>query len=924
MEPFDFVHQANADYIDQLHSQYLKDPRSVPENWRAFFAGFEVGLARSSQEGPKPALPTGPLNMGVFDLVHSYRELGHFISNLDPLGLIDRGHHPLLELSNFGMTETDLSREVGVGGFLGQTDGTLADLINKLRSTYCGALGVEFININNKDQRDWLMQRMEPNLNQPQFTPEQTRSLMFQLIAAEEFEHYLARVYVGTKRFGLEGGESFIPLVNTIVDEGAIVGGEQFIMAMAHRGRLNALAHIINKPYEVILSEFEGTSLPSPDDQGDGDVKYHLGYATKRRIGDKREIKVSLLPNPSHLELINPIMQGIIRCKQQYFGDIGRKHVVPIVIHGDAAFTGQGVVAETLNLSELAGFSTGGSIHIIINNQIGFTTPPRQGRFTPYATDVAKAINSPIFHVNGDDPEAVVWAAKLAVGFRQEFKSDVFIDMWCYRRNGHNEADEPTFTHPVMYKRIADHKTTRQLYAERLLREGRMTQTELDEMQRVVTERLASAREQAKVVKPRSRAPGFSGVWKGLGRAGHDWTAKTNVTKETLNQIISVYENIPSSFTVHPKVQKTVVEKRLESVRSGTGIDWGTAEMLAFGSLLLEKFQIRLTGQDVERGTFSHRHAVLYDYNSGEQYFPLAQLAPDKPAFTVINSMLSEFAVLGFEWGYASADPRNLVLWEAQFGDFVNGAQPIIDQILAAAESKWRYMNGMVLLLPHGYEGAGPEHSNAYLERFLSLCAEDNMQVCMLSTPAQFFHALRRQVHRKFRKPLVLMQPKALLRDPNRASTIEEFTDVSFQNVIDDAGITEPDRVRRVIVCSGKVYYALRDARDASRDKGSQIAIVRVEQLYPFPEHDLSAILSRYGRKTEVFWVQEEPKNRGAWSFMEPRLRTMLPDTLISYAGRDAAASPAVGSIKEHNKEEKEFVTTALKLSVPSAAPVTR
>lgn len=928
MEPFDFVHQANADYIDQLHHQYLKDPRSVPENWRAFFAGFEVGMARNAEEGPKPALPTGPLNMGVFDLVHSYRELGHFIANLDPLGITVRNQHPLLDLKEFGMTEADLGREVGVGGFVGQTNGTLGDLINALRQTYCSTLGVEFINITVKEQREWLLQRMEPIHNRPQLTPEQTHSLLFQLIAAEEFEQYLARAYVGTKRFGLEGAESFVPLMNAIVDEGALVGGEQFITAMAHRGRLNTLAHVINKPYEVILSEFEGTILPSPDDQGDGDVKYHLGYASKRQIAGQHEVKVSLLPNPSHLELINPIMQGIIRCKQQYFGDIGRKRVVPILVHGDAAFTGQGVVAETLNLSELAGFSTGGTIHVIVNNQIGFTTPPRQGRFTPYPTDVAKAIQAPIFHVNGDDPEAAIWAAKLAIGFRQEFKCDVMIDLWCYRRNGHNEADEPSFTQPVMYRKITDHKTTRQLYAERLLREGRITQEELDKLRQDVIDRLNAARDQAKVVKPRMRTPGFSGVWKGIGRARGDWGATTSVKRETLDKIIDVYNQLPQNFAVHPKVMKTVVEKRLEAMKTGAGIDWGTAEMLAFGSLLMEGYQVRLTGQDVERGTFSHRHAVLFDYNTGEPHFPLASIAPDKPAFTVINSMLSEFAVLGFEWGYASADPRNLVIWEAQFGDFVNGAQPIIDQILCAAESKWRYMNGVVLNLPHGYEGQGPEHSNAYLERFLSLCADENIQVCMLSTPAQYFHALRRQMHRKFRKPLILMQPKGMLRDPLKASTIEEFTNLSFRNTIDDPSITNPEQVRRVVLCSGKVYYSLRDAREASKDKAS-VAIVRIEQFYPFPERELNEILSRYSRKTEVIWCQEEPSNRGGWSFMQPRLRQMLPDVLINYAGRDAAASPAVGNLKESNKEEREFLATALKFVHPSpatnsATPVTR
>ena len=915
-EPFDFVNRANAEYIDQLHEQYLKDPRSVPEQWRAFFAGFEVGQERAPTDGARPSLPTRPLNMGVFDLVHSYRELGHFVAKLDPLGH-DRPNHPLLDLSNFGMTHADLDRQVGRGGFQGETDGTLRDLIEKLRLTYCRTIGVEFIGISDKTQRDWLISHMEPILNHPKLTEEETEALTFQLVAAEEFEQYLHRVFIGAKRFSLEGAESLVPLCNSMIDEGALLGGEQFFGAMAHRGRLNVLAHVLNKPYEVLLSEFMGTALPTADDGGDGDVKYHLGYANERPVkGMEQPVKVSLLPNPSHLELIDPIQQGIVRCKQLIFGDAGRNRVVPICIHGDAAFTGQGVVAETLNLSELPGYLTGGTIHIIVNNQIGFTTPPMQGRFTPYPTDVAKAIQAPIFHVNGDDPEACMWAAKLAIGFRQQFKCDVLIDMWCYRRHGHNETDEPSFTQPVMYREIGEHKTVRQIYAERLLSEGRVTQGDLDEMKTIVLHRLDTARELAKEVKPRQKMPTFGGVWKGLGRAGSDWSATTLVSRDVLNKIAQSLKNLPPDFTPHPKLQKLVLDARIEMVQSGQKIDWGCAEMLAIGSLLLEGKQVRLTGQDVERGTFSHRHSVLHDYNSGVTHIPLNHIDPGNQAqFTVMNSMLSEFAVFGFEWGFASADPRNLVIWEAQFGDFVNGAQPMIDQVLAAAESKWRYMNGIVMLLPHGYEGAGPEHSNAYVERFLSLCAENNMQVIVPSTPAQYFHALRRQMLRKFRKPLVAMMPKAMLRDPTKASEIAEFTDRNFELVIDDPAIGDRDRVRRVLLCTGKVYYALRDARSGAKEPSQDIAIARIEQLYPFPEKELSEVLAKYGRKQEVVWVQEEPKNRGAWTFMEPRLRAMLPDTIVNYIGRDAAASPATGSAKDHAKEERDIVAAALEVS---------
>jgi 2-oxoglutarate dehydrogenase E1 component len=920
-EPFDFVNRANAEYIDQLHDQYLKDPRSVPEQWRAFFAGFEVGIERSTTDGARPTLPTGPLNMGVFDLVHSYRELGHFVARLDPLGH-DRPNHPLLDLSNFGMTHADLDREVGKGGFMGETDGTLRNLIEKLRLTYCRTLGVEFIGISDKAQRDWLTARMEPIYNHPQHSPEETESLMFQMIAAEEFEQYLHRAFVGAKRFSLEGAESLIPLTNALVDEGALLGGEQFIAAMAHRGRLNVLAHVLNKPYEVMLSEFMGTALPTADDGGDGDVKYHLGYANERPVNGRNAVKVSLLPNPSHLELIDPIQQGIVRCKQVIFGDAGRGRVVPICMHGDAAFTGQGIVAETLNLSELPGYLTGGTIHLIINNQIGFTTPPTQERFTPYPTDVAKAIQAPIFHVNGDDPEACVWAAKLAIGFRQQFKVDVMIDLWCYRRWGHNEQDEPAFTQPVMYREIGQHKTVRQLYAERLLAEGRITQQDLDEMKQVVLHRLDTARELAKEVKARQKLPSFGGIWRGLGRAPantSDWNTKTTVAHPELKKIVECLKKLPTDFTPHPKLVK-ILQGRYDMVQTGKNIDWGCAEMLAIGSLLLEGHQVRLTGQDVERGTFSHRHAVLHDYNTGLMVYPLNFVDPKQAKFTVMNSMLSEFAVFGFEWGFASADPRNLVIWEAQFGDFVNGAQPMVDQILAAAESKWRYMNGIVINLPHGYEGQGPEHSNAYLERFLSLCAENNMQVIVPSTPAQYFHALRRQIHRRFRKPLIAMMPKSMLRDPSKSSNLEEFTDNSFQLVIDDAHASDPDRVRKVLVCTGKVYYTLRDARDAAKDKACDCAIVRIEQLYPFPEKELAAVLARYGRKQEVVWVQEEPKNRGAWTFMQPRLHKMLPDTIVNYVGRDEAASPATGSMKDHAKEERDIVAQALDLHPRSTA----
>ena len=769
---------------------------------------------------------------------------------------------------------------------------------------------------------------MEPTLNRPRLTAEQQKHLLRQIVAAEEFEQYLHRVFVGSKRFSVEGGEALIPLMNALVEGAAELGGEQAICAMAHRGRLNVLAHVLQKPYETMLSEFAGTNVRDDDDYGDGDVKYHLGYANKRAVknakdGTVHEVKVSLLPNPSHLELINPIQQGIVRCKQQWLLDGDREKVVPICLHGDAAFVGQGIVYETLNLSELVGYRTGGTIHVIVNNQIGFTTPPTQGRFTPYPSDAAKAIQAPIFHVNGDDPEAVWHVAQMAIAFRQKFKQDVVIDLWCYRRYGHNETDEPTFTQPLMYRAIKAHASVRSLYERRLLAEGVVTQGDLDAMKAEVLERLKVAREAASEEKPRGRVPGFSGVWDGMGRAPEDyrkWSAETAVPRQHLGEIADALTRVPKSFTPHPKLAK-IFEARRKSVLDGEGIDWGTGEFLALGSLLLEGHNVRLTGQDVERGTFSHRHVVLHDYETAKKCRPLRHLGEGQGRFDAINTMLSEEAALAFEWGFASADPRNLVIWEAQFGDFVNGAQNIIDQIITAAESKWRYMNGLVLNLPHGYEGMGPEHSNAYLERWLSLCAEGNMQVATPTTPAQYFHLLRRQVMRPFRKPLVVMSPKSLLRKPEASSRIEDFSEGGLQLVIDDAeAANRPEAVRRVVLCAGKVFYALDEAR---RSKGlDDVAVVRVEQLYPFPEHEIRQIVGRYRKASEVVWAQEEPKNRGPWTFVQPLLREMFPDRLLDYAGRDASASPATGSPKMHALEEQELIEDALTTASKAEASV--
>jgi len=967
MERFDFSKQGNADYIEQLYEQYQRDPDSLDDTWRAYFAGFEFAGGRGfDRSAPAPVGAAGetpalqPLTIGVHKLVHSFRELGHFIAQLDPLGH-NRHSHPLLELPQFSMTEADMDRQVGKGGFLGATDGTLRDLLDKLRQTYCRTIGVEFQTISDMEQRDWLAERIEPTFNKPGFTAEQSRAILFQLVAAEEFEKFLATRYKA-KKFGLEGAEALIPLMNTLVDDGSDLGVEEMCIGMSHRGRLNVLAHVLNKPYEVICSEFRGT-IVHEETEGDGDVKYHLGYANDRPSGKERMIHIGLSPNPSHLELIDPVVEGIVRAKQKARGDKDHSRVVPVLLHGDAAFTGQGIVHETLGLSELPFFRTGGTIHVIVNNQIGFTTTPGEGRFTPYATDVAKMIQAPIFHVNGDDPEAVVHAAKLAIAFRQQFKCDVFLDLICYRRFGHNEQDEPGFTQPLMYKEIAVHKSVRELYAEQLLGEGKLTAPVLDEMGRIARERLNKAADLAEEKRPRQRTASMNNLWKGMIRQPSDWTAKTGVSADVLLKIAEGVNRLPPDFTPHPKITRLMAQ-RLETVKAGKGIDWGCGEMLALGSLLLEGAPVRFTGQDVQRGTFTHRHAVLYDYNTNQPYTPLNFLvgsptafasfgtaprlpapptpgnsvpAPGRPTvgtdgqplprqahLTIVNTMLSELAVLGFEYGFSSGDPRNLVVWEAQFGDFVNGAQPIIDQFIAASESKWQLMNGLVMFLPHGFEGQGPEHSNAYVERFLSMCAENNLQIVIPTHPSQVFHALRRQLHRKFRKPLVMMMPKFLLRHTPSYSQISEFTEgTGMQLVIDDpisSLASNREKVRRVLFCTGKVYYTLSAERE--KEQISDVAIVRVEQLYPYPKKEIQAALGRYRQAREVVWVQEEPRNRGAWNFMEDRLRELLPDPLVlSYVGREEAASPATGSNDMHKSEEQEIVVHALDIK-PKAPPV--
>jgi len=908
----DFVTRANPEYVDRLYREYLRDPDSVDEQWALFFAGFEVARDDGSAlQRLTPEAAAAQASLGVLNLIHSYREFGHLIAGLDPLGH-NQPAHPFLELSGFGFTEADLDRRVECRSFRGCTRATIRELLSLLRATYCGALAVEYIDIPDKAERDWLQERMERSSNKPDLTAEQRKTILSQLTAAAGFEHFLHTKYLGQKRFSLEGAESLIPLLHALLDEAGDTGVEQITMGMTHRGRLNVLANVLRKPYEMVFAEFEGTFLP-PNVQGDGDVKYHLGYAHDVPTRSGRKLHLSLCSNPSHLEAIDPVVEGIVRAKQNHLQDHARSRVVSVLIHGDAAFTGQGIVAETLALSELDAYRTGGTIHIIVNNQIGFTTSPPDYRFTRYPSDMTKVIQAPVFHINGDDPEAAVQAARLAMAFRQTFKKDVVIDLICYRRHGHNETDDPTYTQPVMYREIAAHPSVLQLYAQRLRAAGVVTPEEVAAAAAEIREIFNDAINYARDFMPRMQVFALGGLWKGMQWAGPDWSAHTAVPPAVLQRVVDGARQAPSDFAVHPKA-KRLFEERAAMLSSGDRVDWACGEMLAFGSLLLEGTKIRLSGQDSGRGTFSHRHAVFYDTNTNARYVPLDHLSSEQGRFLVIDSMLSEAAVLGFEYGFSTADPRNLVIWEAQFGDFANGAQVIIDQFIAAAESKWQRMSGIVLLLPHGYEGQGPEHSSARLERYMQLCAENNMQVCNLTTPAQYFHALRRQMHRSFRKPLIVMSPKSLLRHKLTVSSVRDFTEGGFQPVLGEIDAIDPATAQRVLLCSGKVYYDLLVAR---RERDIQdIAILRVEQLYPFPEAEIRAALAPYAAAREIYWVQEEPWNMGAWHDMARRLGRMLPPELPPhYAGRVAAASPATGSYKVHQSEVTAIIDTALRRS---------
>ncbi len=917
-----FLSGANAGFIADLYARYLDDPASVDPGWRSFFS--EIGdeetaeFARSQTASPA-ALDAAVLKQATADsiralqLIRAYRVRGHLEADLDPLGLDRRGPYSELDYHNYGFTEAELDREIFVNSIFGRERASLREIIAILRKTYCGKIGVEYMHIQVPGERAWIQERFEKRSPRGLASAEK-KELLDILTTAEAFERFLDRRYTGTKRFGIEGAESLMVALEAVLRRGAALGVKDFVIGMPHRGRLNVLANFVGKPYAAIFSEFQGNSTNPEHVHGSGDVKYHLGTSTDREIAG-RSVHLSLAANPSHLEAVNPVVLGKVRAKQQQRGDTAHREVAAILMHGDAAFAGQGLVAEALELSELTGFCTGGTIHVIVNNQIGFTTAPSAARSSPNPSDIAKAVQAPIFHVNGDDPEAVVAVAAAAAEYRHQFGKDVVIDLFCYRRHGHNEGDEPAFTQPLMYRTIARHPTTRQLYADRLVGEGVVGAGEPEAMAARFVDRLECEFETAKSYRP-NKADWLEGAWAGLGEApDDDRRGDTAVSVGSLRELGSRLVTVPKGFRLNPKIARQFEAKRA-AIEQGEGIDWATAEALAIASLCAEGTHVRMSGQDSGRGTFSHRHAVLVDQETEERYVPINHVRTGQAPFEVVDSPLSEAGVVGFEYGYSLADPATLVIWEAQFGDFANGAQVIIDQFLSAGEAKWLRMSGLVLLLPHGYEGQGPEHSSARIERYLQLCAEDNIQVCNLTSAANYFHALRRQVRRNFRKPLVVFTPKSLLRAQEVASPLCDMEPgSSFHRVVGEVGPIAPDqRVRRVVLCSGKVYFDLVKARAASGD--DRVALVRIEQLYPFPFDTLAKHLARW-TNAEIVWCQEEPQNMGAWGFVDRRLERVLSGLggaarRPRFVGRAEAASPATGLFKRHAEEQADLVATAL------------
>jgi 2-oxoglutarate dehydrogenase E1 component len=890
----------NAEYIDAMYRRWQQDPGAVGESWQMFFEGFSLSREHTESEAASR-------QSRVDSLIYAYRDQGHRIAQLDPLTAC-ADCHPQLELEQFDLGEGDLDRVYDTGHLHGPSRAPLRDILTILRDTYCRHVGVEYLHIQDVTQRRWLQAQMEPVRNRPDFSRQKRLETLKLLIDAELFETFIAANYPGQKRFSLEGAETLIPAIHALVELCPSVGVEEVVLGMAHRGRLNVLANILDKSYATIFGEFEDNVIPEQYGGG-GDVKYHKGFSSDHVGADGRAVHLSLTANPSHLEAVDPVVEGRARAKQRRRGDTEeRRKVLPLLIHGDAAFAGQGLVAETLNLSSLPGYRTGGTVHIIVNNQIGFTTSPDEARSTTYCTDVAKMIEAPIFHVNGDDPEAAVFVTELALRYRQEFGKDVVVDMVCYRRHGHNEGDEPAFTQPLLYGKIKDHPSVRKLYTHRLLDSGDLSPEMEARIRAAFKDELRRALEEVRRGEPAPAGEYPDTIWSGLLETYADRPVETGVVRERLIEVAGALCTVPEGFKLNPKVARQL-PGRLEAAQLGGDVDWGFAEALAVGTLLAEGTPVRLSGQDSARGTFSHRHAVWTDMETQQDYTPANNIAPGQARLCVYNSMLSEAAVLGFDYGYSLVEPQMLILWEAQFGDFANGAQVIIDQFIVGGQAKWGRHSGLVMLLPHGYEGQGPEHSNAYLERYLMACAEQNIQVCNPTTPAQLFHLLRRQVRRPFRRPLVVMSPKSLLRHRRCVSPAEELTRGHFAEILDDPR-PEAEGARRLLLCSGKVYYDLLEGLTRTPTDG--VAVVRVEQLYPLCDRRLVEIAGRYSPR-EVIWVQEEPRNRGGWSFIEPRLAGRFPGRELRYVGRAASASPAVGSLSVHREQQQRIVEEALR-----------
>lgn len=920
-----YLSGANAAYIEELYESYLNDPSSVSAEWQTYFAGLNAG--QSTQEVSHAAIRDQLLKSAqlprkvsvhadtsqdatrkqsqVAQLINAYRSHGHHYANLDPLNLTKGVKVPDLELSYHGLSQQDLDSVINSGLFKGLTAAPLKTIYAALKDTYCNTIGVEYMHITNNEETRWIQERLEPVHGNFHFSNSTKKHILERLTAAEGLEKYLGVKYVGQKRFSLEGGDSLIPSLDFLIDNASQQHAQEIVIGMAHRGRLNVLVNVLGKAPKDLFQEFEGKFKQTT---GSGDVKYHMGFSSDVKTSNG-SLHLALAFNPSHLEIIDPVVEGSVRARQTRRNDTKRDQVIPVLIHGDAAFAGQGVVMETFSLSQVRGYATGGTVHIVINNQVGFTTSnPLDARSTLYCTDIAKMVQAPVFHVNGNDPEAVVFVTQLALDFRMKFNRDVVIDLVCYRRHGHNEADEPSATQPLMYQKIKQMPTPRKLYADKLISENVLTEAEVNAMVESYRSKLDKGEEVVATIP--NVVSEFTTNWQPYLNQAWDQEINTAVPYTLLQQLANKLETLPAGFKLQPQVNKMLDERR-EITAGKVPVNWGYAETLAYATLLSQGYAVRISGQDSGRGTFSHRHAVLNEYNTGEVYIPLQHLDVNQGQFTIIDSILSEEAVLGFEYGYATAEPRTLVIWEAQYGDFANGAQVVFDQFISSGEQKWGRLCGLTMLLPHGFEGSGPEHSSARLERYLQLCAQDNMQVCTPTTPSQMFHMLRRQMIRNYRKPLIIMSPKSMLRNKLSVSTLSDLANGQFQLVIPEIDDLDVKKVTRVVLCSGKVYFDLLESRRANNIENT--AIIRVEQLYPFPQRELQVILQGYHKATEIVWCQEEPHNQGAWFAVNPEIRLLLtPNQTLKYAGRPASAAPAVGSHELHQRQQEQLLNEAL------------